>query len=163
AKSLKIIQGELESACRMDDLAAVNAKLRLCVKEICDEAERQSRRQSAIQNDLKDAVKLAPAASDVDAVTGLASVQSAIQAIHQSWESGEDTHLLAFGIERMQSINLRFGFHVGDQIMLLFAQHLAQHMDQADTLYRWRGPCFVAVSPRRVPVAMLTSIAAKVM
>src|SRR5581483_8060164 len=86
AKSLKIIQGELESACRMDDLAAVNAKLRLCVKEICDEAERQSRRQSAIQNDLKDAVKLAPAASDVDAVTGLASVQSAIQAIHRSWE-----------------------------------------------------------------------------
>ena len=37
---------------------------------------------------------------------------------------------------------------VGDQILLLFREHLAQHLKEDDRLIRWPGPVFLAVLDR---------------
>jgi GGDEF domain-containing protein len=48
-------------------------------------------------------------------------------------------------------INGRFGFPVGDRILMLFGQHIAQRLSKTDRLFRWRGPGFLAILDRTGP------------
>jgi GGDEF domain-containing protein len=58
--------------------------------------------------------------------------------------SGKEFIVGLFVMDRLASINGRFGRLVGDEILLMGAQHLAQKLSGA-ALYRWSGPAFVAI------------------
>ena len=160
--NLRTIRTELENVSRMDDISAINRKLQICLVGICQEVERQSQIKSDVHTDLEKVAQIENVAGEIDAVTGLAGMQSARQAIRSALQSGVISHVYVFGVERMEAINIRFGFGVGDQILLLFAQQLAQRLPPGDVLFRWRGPCFVAVSQRDGPESTLASDAAKI-
>jgi diguanylate cyclase (GGDEF)-like protein len=146
---LRTISGELERASGTDDIAALNKSLAECIHEL------ESRPQE------EDEVAESHAA-DVDIATGLPGVQSAIAAIRAAGRANTPCHVLAFGVDRLETINLRFGFRAGDQILLLFAQHVAQHLAPQDTLYRWRGPCFVVLTERTDSASGLAAEASKI-
>jgi GGDEF domain-containing protein len=83
-----------------------------------------------------------------DPVTGLPDQRRAELAFQRAIESGTRTHAVAFCINRMATIKERFGSHHGDQIMMVFSQHLAQQLSAGDQLFRWRGPCLVSLISR---------------
>ena len=48
-------------------------------------------------------------------------------------------------LKNMEIIDQRSGFETGDDILVVFTQHLAQTLYNRHQLFRWRGPCFDAV------------------
>jgi GGDEF domain-containing protein len=139
--NLLSLSAELENASPTGDLAALNAGLRRFLGRICNEVDGLRQRNHEILQDLDRAAKL-----DVDSGTGLPGVSSAVRAIRTALERGLTRHIYAFRIENMEATNRRFGFKAGDQMLLHFAQYVAQRLGADDVLFRWRGPCFVAVS-----------------
>jgi GGDEF domain-containing protein len=158
AENLRAVGGQLRNAVGLDDLAAINKSLKSCLSTICIEADRQFEQHTAINHDLAHAGSLCRGfpASEIDAVTGLLGAADAATAIRALATAGKLAYVTAFAVERLETINLRFGFKVGDQILLLFAQHMAQHISDGDALFRWRGPCFVVITER--PASELTMI-----
>jgi GGDEF domain-containing protein len=143
AGSLNLLElsAELENAPATGDLVAWNAGLRHFVGRICNEVDGLRQRNHEILQDLDRAAKL-----DVDSGTGLPGVSSAVRAIRTALDRGLTRHIYAFRIENMEATNRRFGFKAGDRMLLHFAQYVAQRLGADDVLFRWRGPCFVAVS-----------------
>lgn len=146
---LRSIAAQLERASGTEDIAALNKNLTECLREM---EVRQREEDEAAESP----------ATDVDIATGLPGVQSAIAAIRNAGRGNTPCHVLAFGVDRLETVNLRFGFRAGDQILLLFAQHVAQHLAPEDTIYRWRGPCFVVLTGRTDPASVLAVEAAKI-
>jgi GGDEF domain-containing protein len=71
---------------------------------------------------------------------------------------GAQTYVVAFYVHRMQLINARFGDAIGNQVLMFCGQHLATSLSGAnDTLFRWRGPGFVAVLERNESVLAIAS------
>jgi GGDEF domain-containing protein len=73
--------------------------------------------------------------------------------------------VVAFVVDRVQLINARFGYAVGDQILVLLRDHLAKHLQAGDQLFRWTGPVFLALLDRpnlpdgvRAEVKRITSV-----
>jgi GGDEF domain-containing protein len=89
-----------------------------------------------------------PPAGGEDPVTGLPDHRLAELAFQQAIESSARVHAVAFCINRMATINERFGSQHGDQIIMLYSQQLAQQLSAGDQLFRWRGPCLVGLISR---------------
>jgi GGDEF domain-containing protein len=84
-------------------------------------------------------------------VTGLPNFRTAEKAIRDACAANTKTYAVLLCVERVEVINSRFGFSVGDRILMIFGQHLAQCLSQTDRLYRWRGPGFLALLDRSGP------------
>jgi GGDEF domain-containing protein len=50
-----------------------------------------------------------------------------------------------FLVDRLAALNSRFGRKVGDEILLLVAEHLGRKLPDTSPPFRWSGPAFVAV------------------
>ena len=148
-RNLERIGGDLEKLYSGVEIASVNERLRVCLDALEHESKRQQQLQSGIDRQLTRVATLETGVADTDAATGLAGVQSATQAIRASATNSGTSHVLAFGVDRMEAVNMRFGFRAGDDILMLFAQHLAQRLNTGDALFRWRGPCFVVLTSRQ--------------
>ena len=180
AEMLRVIRNEMENAADAEELTLLNARLNGCLQKIAEEAS-AGRRQAA-EEDGRDpqgggpvawrspaAESSLPAADGtggrnlVDPVTGLPSAQSGVEAIRAALERpGRPGYILSFSLERVQAINLRFGYKVGDQILVYFAQYLAQELNPEDSLFRWRGPGFFVLSGREGNERELTATAKKI-
>jgi GGDEF domain-containing protein len=98
-----------------------------------------------------------PAAGD--SLSGLPLRAKAESALEAAAQSGEQGFVIAFVVDRVQLINARFGYAVGDQILVLFREHLAKHFHAGDKLFRWTGPVFVALLNRpNLPDGMRTEV-----
>ena len=69
---------------------------------------------------------------------------AAEDAIANKISAGKEFIVGLFVMDRVASINGKFGRLVGDEILLMGAQHLAQKLSGA-ALYRWSGPAYVAI------------------
>ena len=125
---------------------------------ICEEAAAQERRSEQISDQLHEAMSrpesaaaLTEAVGDLDLVTGLPNFREAEKAIRSAIGAGTSTYAVLLCVDRVEVINSRFGFSVGDRILMLFGQHLAQRMSKTDRLFRWRGPGFLALLDRPGP------------
>jgi GGDEF domain-containing protein len=125
---------------------------------ICEEAAEQERRSEQIADQIRDtmsrpeaAAVLSEAVADLDMVTGLPSFRAAEQAIRSAIEGRTSTYAALFCVERVEAINGRFGFSIGDRILMVLGQHLAQRLSKNDRLFRWRGPGFLALIDRSGP------------
>jgi GGDEF domain-containing protein len=125
---------------------------------ICEEAAAQERRSEEISDRLRDAMSrpasaavLSEAVADFDLVTGLPNVRAAEQALLTAISTGTSTYAVLLSVDRVEIINSRFGAAVGDRILMLFGQHLAQRLSPTDQLFRWRGSGFLALIDRSGP------------
>jgi GGDEF domain-containing protein len=92
-----------------------------------------------------------------DGVTGLPDSNHGAAAIAEVWKHREDYYVGIFAAERLDTINLRFGFQAGDQVLQTISQHIAQQSAAGDQLFRWRGPCILKLFRRRAPEAHIAS------
>jgi GGDEF domain-containing protein len=79
-----------------------------------------------------------------DPITGLPMRALAHQSIAANISSRKECVAALFVIDRLASINGRFGRAAGDDVLLLVAQQLAKRLSGA-TLFRWSGPALVAI------------------
>jgi GGDEF domain-containing protein len=100
-------------------------------------------------------------AGETDGVTGLPDSAHGAAAIAEVWNSREDYFAALFAAERLDAINLRFGFEAGDQVLQALSQHLGQQTGIDDRLFRWRGPCIMALMRRRLPESHVAAEAAR--
>jgi GGDEF domain-containing protein len=150
-KQLSAIESKLQRASTLEDTRQVKAYLTDCLSLVRSETLRlQSEARgkiNALKSDvqrLSSRLKAVAMDNSVDAVTGLPGRVAAEEAIATRIASGKEFLVALFVLDRLASINGRFGRLVGDDILVTGAQALAQKLS-GTTLYRWSGPAFVAV------------------
>jgi len=158
AAKLRHIERQIEKSSQTEDLRVLRTQLEESLGVICQEAAAQEHRSEEIAGQLREtmsrpetAAVLSEAVADLDVVTGLPNYLAAEQAIRSAITSRTSTYAVLFSVERVEVINGRYGFSVGDRILMLFGQHLAQHLSNTDRLFRWRGHGFLALLDRSGP------------
>jgi GGDEF domain-containing protein len=87
---------------------------------------------------------------------GLPDRSSAEQEIAAKIASNRDCVCGLFLVNRLASINARFGRTVGDEIMLLVAERLAQHLPAGVAVFRWSESALVALVEVEPNIAEVT-------
>lgn len=158
AEKLHQIERQIEKSSQTEDLKVLKHQLEQSLGTICEEAAEQERRSETIRDQIHDAMSrpesaaaMSEAVGDLDLVTGLPNFRDADKAIRAAIAAGTSTYAVLLCVDRVEVINSRFGFSVGDRILMLFGQHVAQRLSRADRLFRWRGPTFLALLDRSGP------------
>jgi GGDEF domain-containing protein len=158
ANKLHQIERQIEKSSQSEDLRAIKLQLGQSLEVICEEAAEQDRRSADLSDQIHKAVArpeaaavLSEALGDIDLTTGLPNYRAAEKALRAAVSGGAGTYVVLLCVDRLDTINSRFGFTVGDRILMLFGQHLAQKFANADRLFRWRGPGFLALLDRSGP------------
>lgn len=139
----------------MEDIQILKLRLGECLEAVRDEAARQKiegrvaldslKKELESSHELMGSLKLQP---EVDAATGLPGRGEADRAIRAALESPQGKFLLAAVCSRVQAVNARFGYAVGDMILAAFADHFVQGLSARDQVFRWQGPALVALLER---------------
>jgi GGDEF domain-containing protein len=155
---LQELHREIEQAVVLEDMRAVKTRLSDCLESIRNEVTRQRDESSRAIADLEQGLRqnqpakpceaVAAVAADRDPVTDLPQRPAAEAAIAVACEAGSHTYAGLFILDRIQSINSRFGQSLGDQTLVFFLKHLSQALRPADRLYRWNDSSFLALLER---------------
>ena len=155
---LSHIERQIEKSFQSDDLRLLKLELEKSLETICEEAAEQERRSTQIGDQIREtmsrpesAAVLSEAVADLDLATGLPNFRAATTAIGAAIVARANAYAILFSVNRVAVINTRFGFAIGDKILMLFGQHVAQRLLPNDQLYRWRGPSFLALVERDGP------------
>jgi GGDEF domain-containing protein len=163
---LQSIEKNLETAADIDDVRLSRLKLSECLTSLRNESFRlrddSRKRIQILQEGLDRAASELNAASGtsaqgnapvngavrrvLDPATGLQTRSAAEMAIAAKIVDGKDELVALFLVDRLPALNSRFGRKVGDEILLLVAQHLGQHLPETSPPFRWSGPAFVALA-----------------
>lgn len=63
-------------------------------------------------------------------------------------KAGTRSYVVTLVINRMQSINARFGYYIGDQILRTCRESIEKQLSPGDQMFRWAGPAMVLVLER---------------
>lgn len=151
-QALQSIRNQVESARQLDDIRLLRARLGDSLKSISDEARRQRERNAELLRQAEQATLLAAGHRDyhqVDRVSGLPSPEKAESEITARVGIDSSFYAAVFVVERLESINLRYGYAAGDQLLQIFGKYLVSNLGAMDEVFRWRGPCFVALLDRK--------------
>lgn len=102
------------------------------------------------------------APEETDPATGLPGARVAQRALSARWKSRGNGFVVAFVLERLEAINIRFGCNAGDQVIQNYSQNLVQYLGPDDQLFRWSGPCLLALIDRELPEGLVTSEIARI-
>jgi len=153
-ETLQAIRNQVESARQLDDIRILRARLGDSLKAISDEARRQRDRNAEMVQKAKNAALIASGhgeSPDVDRVSGLPATQKAKGQIAARMGPSSPYYVAVFVVERVESINLRFGYAAGDQLLQAFGSFLMSKLEMTDDVFRWRGPTFVVLLERTNP------------
>ncbi len=143
---LQEIGKQVEAATEILDVRQIRVRLSDCLDGIRRETERQRADTARAAEDLMrglEAAKagpLADAAGVPDPVTGLPLRRLAEEAFARACQDETQAYVLVVVIDRIQILNKRFGYEVGDEIMRYFAGFLKRQLQSKDLLFRWTGP-----------------------
>jgi len=154
-KRLQNIEKSIESTQAVEDIQILKLRLSECLEAVRDEAIRQQRDgQDAIESlkkELESSQKLMGCVEvkvDLDGATGLHGKAEADRAIRAAMESPQGKFLVIAVCSRVQAVNARFGYAVGDKILQAFAEHFKKGLSARDQLFRWQGPALLALIER---------------
>lgn len=152
---LEEIEKSIEAASRVDDIKVLKNRLGECLKAVREETQRQKvdgqKALECLRKELKGTGEQpAPSESqpDVDTATQLPGEGRASVAIRTAVDSPDGKFLLVAVVNRVQAVNARFGYTVGDRILAATADHFRKNLTSRDQLFRWHGPCLLAVLDR---------------
>lgn len=143
---------QLEEVSRIENLTEIRRRLAAQIaqmKSAVDQATReheeslaQLRRElQAFQSRLEQAEQLAA----TDGLTGLTNRRECERRILERIRSGQPFSIIFFDLDQFKALNDRYGHHVGDQVLVLFAQRLREQFRKTDVVARWGGDEFMAV------------------
>lgn len=162
AKSLENIAVQLKRASALEDIYQLRLRLSDCLKNVRDEAKRQRSDSGGRLQTLKQ--ELASTQQrlshhgielDIDRVTGFAGRSAAEVAIHEAAESGESLYIAVAVLGKMQAINARFGYTVGDEVLCEFAARVAGRLCSRASFFRWSGPTLLGILERTEPLHII--------
>jgi GGDEF domain-containing protein len=136
---VKEIERDIARSSNIEAMSAARARLTSCMEDL--RAEALADPQHQLGNSSGD---------QIDQVTGLPDARHAATAFSKVWNRRMEYYAAVFSLERLEAVNLRFGFQAGDQMLAILGGHIAQHLMPGDQLFRWRGPCLVMLMERRV-------------
>jgi diguanylate cyclase (GGDEF)-like protein len=145
-RQLQEIEKQVEAATEIEDVRQIKVRLSDCLDGIRRETERQRAETARAAEDLMQGLESAQAAPSAessaapDPVTGLPPRKRAEEAFAQACRDEAQAYVLAVVIDRIQILNTRFGYEVGDEIMRYFASFLKSQLSSKDLLFRWTGP-----------------------
>lgn len=155
-QTLQAIQKQVEGARQLDDIRLLRARLGDSLKSLSEEARRQRERNAEMLRHAEEAAaQLASRAhenQDVDRVSGLPSFEKAGHEIASRTGADSSFYAAVFLVDRVESVNLRYGYATGDRLLQVFAEHLVSKLSPKDRVFRWRGATFVALLDRPCPV-----------
>ena len=153
-KQLSAIESRLQRASTLEDTRQIKTHLNDCLTLVRSESLRlQTEARTKINNakvqdvgsPLKPPQIRHHRGDSQDPVTGLPGTQCTPKSHRrQNRQQAKFLAVPLLMLDRMASINGRFGRLVGDDILVNGAQMLAQKLS-GTTLYRWSGPAFAAV------------------
>jgi len=159
AAKLREIEKALAQARIVEDIKVLKMRLGECLNTVHAEAERQKAEGKAtiakLQSELsatRDRAGTVARPKEVDTVSGMPSKREAEKALRSLAASPEDKYVIVVVVNRVNAINARFGYAVGDQILTRCAQQFRTGLAESDELYRWQGPAFLAILPRKTRV-----------
>jgi GGDEF domain-containing protein len=135
--SFRDMERDLASASTAEGLRNARERLERAVEGVRDE----------VTNPMK-AIGAKIPQGKADPVTGLPDYGFAAGAIAEVWGRREDYFAALFAAERLETINTRFGFQAGDEVLQVLSRHTARNLAPGDRLFRWRGPCLMALMKR---------------
>jgi GGDEF domain-containing protein len=162
AKSLGAIEVQLKRASAVDDIRALRLRLEECLNQVRDEAARQRTETQVSIDSLKHELASSQhrlehhgISSTTDPVTGLASRSAAEVAIHDAANAADTRYVMVAVLGKMQAINSRFGYAVGDELLCEFAARVVGRLCNHSHFYRWSGPSIIGVLQRTEPLHVI--------
>jgi len=156
-QSLCRIGAELERSIGFEDLQALKLHLGQCLSGLREEIEREKsasrtlieKLQGMIENVREPGARLPQ--PRMDTATGTPFHAECLAAIQEAIGKGTRHYAAVMVVNRVQSINTRFGRDAGDRMQLRFKEHVESHLFASDQLFRWTGSAIVAILERPEP------------
>jgi diguanylate cyclase (GGDEF)-like protein len=152
---LQEIEKSIERTRMLEDIQLLKLRLGECLEAVREEALRQKTEGQSTLDSLKKEVENSrervgsvTAAVELDAATGLPSKKEALKAIQAAVQSPSNKFLAIAVVSRVQAVNARFGYAIGDQVLSTFAKHFKENLGAQDQVFRWHGPAIIAVLER---------------
>jgi GGDEF domain-containing protein len=153
---LRDIEKSLERARMVEDIRSVKTQLGECLEGVRGEALRQKADGKAalesLQQELarsKERLSGAPTPTGIDLATSLPGKADAQKALEAAVAAPDPRYLWLAVVNRLQTVNARFGYWVGDQVLAAAANHFRSGLPADDKLYRWQGPALMAILCRK--------------
>jgi GGDEF domain-containing protein len=126
---VQILQGMVETASQANDVHLIKSKLADCLSSILEEVERRYGSSYPI----------------LDPVTGLPDRAAAEEAIVRAYDAEANACVGVLAIDRLATLNLKFGNQVGDEILRHYGDLLRQQLPADYQIFRWSGPALVVL------------------
>ena len=126
---VQILRGMVDTAGQANDVHEIKTKLADCLKSLLEEVERRH----------------GPIGSVLDPATGLPERAGAEDAILKLHAADTPACIGVVAVDRLTTLNLRFGSKVGDGILRHYADSLRSQLPSEDRLFRWSGNTLVAL------------------
>lgn len=151
---LQEIEKALEQARMLEDIHSIKAQLGECLLSVRGEAQRQKADAQVVLDSLQQEVAQSQellaggtGAMSRDRATGLPDKTEAERALRQATASSDMFVLIAV-VNRVQAVNARFGYAIGDQVLAVAAEHFRAALSADDRVFRWHGPALLALLSR---------------
>jgi GGDEF domain-containing protein len=152
---LQSIEKSIESTQKVEDIQILKLRLGECLEAVRIESERQQRdgrdALESLKKELESSQETMGSTNvkpNLDAATGLPGKAEAERAIRAALESPPGKFVVIAVCSRVQAVNARFGYAVGDHMLGAFAGHFKKGLSAGDQLFRWQGPALVALLER---------------
>ena len=136
---VQILRGMVETAGHSGDVQEIKSKLADCLRSVLEEVERRH----------------GTATSNLDSITNLPDRASAEDAILRAYAADTPACVGLLVVDRLNTLNLRFGNKVGDEILRHYAETLRQNLPAEDRLFRWGGGALAALLLRPARIEQL--------
>ncbi len=156
---LREIEGQIEKTSGIEDVRGLKLRLSQCLDGIRAETQRQkaetARTVARLQEEIRgsqERISVAGAGPVLDPVTGLPARAAAAAALSEWALSPNPPHAALFIVDRIQLLNSRFGYEVGDRVLKTYVEELRSHLPPSDQIFRWSGPALLALLNRPDPI-----------
>ncbi len=150
------IKANLEHASSLEDLQNVKSQLSKCLEQVCNESARLRKEADLSISQLQQHIQRAEAhlisTGEVDPITELPLRSGADAALASALAKPGRKYVGVLVLDRLKSINARFGNDVGDRVLAELAHHIQTSLPPGDLLFRWSGPALVAIMPRQCSI-----------
>jgi GGDEF domain-containing protein len=152
---LQDIEKAIESARELEDIQLLQRHLRGCLQTVREESLRQKTAGQSTLNTLKKELANSQARigtilqpSGMDPAAGSPERSEAEKAMEGAIAIPTGKFLLVAVVDRVHTINARFGNATGDQVIAAYATWLRKGLLAPDNVYQWSGPALIAVLTR---------------
>jgi len=151
-QALAEARSHLDQAIDLEDLQKVKTLLGTCLEQVCQESLLQKEEALAaiaeMQRHVEQAEEPIARPPEVDPVTGLPGRSHGETAVCEALHLPGRKYVGVLVLDRLQSINARFGNRIGDQVLAELTRHLKANLMATDSLFRWSGPTLLVVMSR---------------